>query len=183
MSTYVALIRGINLGPRNKIAMAELRDLLESRGLANVRTLISSGNVVFTSRRRNTSRLERQIERAINKRFRLDIRVLIRTADEFAAVVRENSLPESAAGGRRLFALFADRNPAQDRLDSIDRTAFGPEQFRVGDRVIYALVKQGVRGSRLLGALSDKRVGVALTNRNWNTVMRLHELVGTRVRG
>ncbi len=80
MPTYVALLRGINLGPRNKIAMADLRDLLVSLGLENVRTHILSGNVIFTSRRRSAARLEGSIERAIRKRFAFDIRVLVRRA-------------------------------------------------------------------------------------------------------
>jgi uncharacterized protein (DUF1697 family) len=174
--TYVALLRGINLGPRNKIAMADLRDLLGSLGLENVRTHILSGNAIFTSRRRSTARLERSIERGIKERFGLDIRVLVRTMDELARVVDDNPLPEAVPQGSRLFVLFLDRQPDRGRIQAIDPADFLPEEFRVGDRVIYAWFKFGLQGSRLSGALTDKRLGVSMTNRNWNTVTRLLEL-------
>ena len=176
MPTYIALLRGINLGPRNKIAMADLRELLQSLGLESVRTHILSGNVIFTSRRRSIPRLERQIERAIKQRFGHEIRVLIRTADELTAVVHDNPLAERATDGSQLFALFLERDPDPKRIEAIDADAFAPERFHLGDRVIYALVRQGVQGSKLFGALSDKRLGVAMTNRAWNTVTKLVEL-------
>jgi len=174
--TYVALLRGINLGPRNKIAMAELRDLLVSLGLENVRTHILSGNAIFTSRRRSSARLEGLIERGIEKRFGFDIRVLVRTVDELVNVVDGNPLPEATPDGSRLFVLFLDRQPDRDRVAAIDPADFRPEEFRVGDRVIYAWFRFGVQGSRLSGALTDNRLGVSMTNRNWNTVTKLLEL-------
>jgi uncharacterized protein (DUF1697 family) len=93
MPTYVALLRGINIGPRNKIAMADLRELLGSLGHEGVRTHILSGNAIFTSRRRSAQRLEADLEKAIRERFDLDIRVLVKTADELAG-------SRAGAGGR-----------------------------------------------------------------------------------
>jgi len=174
--TYIALLRGINLGPRNKIAMADLRDLLGSLGLEDVRTHILSGNAVFTSRRRDAARLEGLIERGIRERFGLDIRVLVRSVDELARVVADNPQPEKAQDGSRLFALFLDRQPDRERIEAIDPAAFQPETFRVGDRAIYAWFTFGLQGSKLIGALTDKRLGVTMTNRNWNTVTKLLEL-------
>jgi uncharacterized protein (DUF1697 family) len=174
--TYVALLRGINLGPRNKIAMADLRDLLGSLGLENVRTHIQSGNAIFTSRRRGASRLEALIERGIKKRFGLEIRVLVRTLEEIARVVEDNPLPEAAPHGSRLFVLFLDKKFDPKRIKAIDAAAFEPEKFRVGDRVIYVWFKWGLQASKLAGALTDQRLGVAITNRNWNTVTKLLEL-------
>ncbi len=173
MPTYIALLRGINLGPRNKIAMADLRDLLVSLGLENVRTHILSGNVIFTSRRRSAARLEGSIERVIRQRFAFSIRVLVRTVDELAGVVEGNPLPEAAPDGSRLFLLFLDRQPDRDRIEAIDPADYQPEEFRIGDRVIYVWFKFGLQASKLAGMLTDKRLGVAVTNRNWNTVTRL----------
>jgi uncharacterized protein (DUF1697 family) len=174
--TYVALLRGINLGPRNKISMADLRELLGSLGLENVRTHILSGNAIFTTRRRSASRLEGLIEGGIRKRFGFDIRVLVRTPDQIAGIVNDNPLPEAVPQGSRLFVLFLDRQPDPDRIKAIDPADFRPEEFRVGDRVIYAWFRFGLQASRLSGALTDKRLGVAMTNRNWNTVTKLLEL-------
>jgi uncharacterized protein (DUF1697 family) len=176
MTTYLALLRGINLGPRNKIRMADLRELVESLGHKNVRTHILSGNVLFESHRRDTRRLERELEKAIKERFGFNIAVLVRTRDELEEIVRKNPLPHAAQEGRRLFLLFLSKNPSRDRIREIDAEAYKPEEFEVADRAIYAWFRQGLQGSRLAGALSDKRLGVTVTNRNWNTVTKLLEL-------
>ena len=180
MTTYIALLRGINLGSRNKIRMADLRELVEELGHEQVKTHILSGNVLFESRRSNARRLERDLEKAIEKRFGFDVAVLVRSAEELEKVVAKNPLKQATAEGARLFVLFLDRNPAKDRLDEIDPNAFEPEEFAIGDRVIYAWFRQGLQGSKLAGALSDKRLGVTITNRNWNTVTKLVELAGRR---
>ena len=176
MTTYIALLRGINLGARNKIRMADLRELVEGLGHKNVRTHILSGNVIFESRRRGVAKLEKDLEKAIEKRFGFDVRVLIRTADELAGIVERNPLTHATGEGARLFVLFLDKNPRPERLEAIEPDAFKPEEFALGDRVIYAWFRQGLQGSKLAGALSDKRLGVTITNRNWNTVTKLLEL-------
>ena len=176
MPTYVALLRGINLGPRNKIAMADLRELLVGLGHEAVRTHILSGNAIFTNRRRSIRPLEVEMERAIRERFGFDIRVQIRTAGDLAAIVAGNPLPEATAQGDRLFVLFLDRNADKERIDAIDPAAFAPDEFRLGDRVIYAWYKNGFLESKLVAVLTDKRLGVGITTRNWNTVTKLLEL-------
>jgi uncharacterized protein (DUF1697 family) len=176
MTTYLALLRGINLGPRNKIRMADLRELVEGLGHENVRTHILSGNVLFESKRRDTRRLERDFEKAIKDRFGFDIAVLIRTRNELERIVHKNPLPRAAQEGNRLFVLFLSKNPPRGRIRMIDPDAYKPEEFAVADRAIYAWFRQGLQGSKLAGVLSDKRLGVTVTNRNWNTVTRLLEL-------
>jgi uncharacterized protein (DUF1697 family) len=176
VTTYLALLRGINLGPRNKVRMADLRELVESLGHENVRTHILSGNVLSETRRRNGHRLQRELEKAINERFGLDIAVLVRTRDDLEQIVRKNPLPQAATEGARLFVLFLSENPSRDRISEINAEAYKPEEFAVGDRAIYAWFRQGLQGSRLAGALSDKRLGVTVTNRNWNTVTKVLEL-------
>ena len=177
MPTYIALLRGINLGPRNKIAMGDLRELLRSLGHEHVQTLILSGNAIFTSRRRSAPALEGEIEAAIRERFGLGIRVLIRTADELAEVVAANPFAPALDGGG-LFALFLERDPDPERVAAIDPVAVEPDVFRLGDRVVYVSLPGGFQGSKAFGLLTDKRLGVATTNRNWNTVTKLIELAG-----
>jgi uncharacterized protein (DUF1697 family) len=176
MTTYLALLRGINLGPRNKIRMADLRDFVKSLGHEHVRTHILSGNVLFETRRRKAAPLERELETGIKERFGLDIAVLVRTRDELEEIVRNNPLPHADTEGARLFVLFLSENPSRQRIKAIKAEAYKPEEFAVGDRAIYAWFRQGLQSSKLAGALSDKRLGVTVTNRNWNTVTRLLEL-------
>jgi uncharacterized protein (DUF1697 family) len=176
MPTYIALLRGINLGSRNKIAMAELRELLDSLGHGEVRTHILSGNAIFTSSIRSAAKLATEIERAIDRHFHLDVRVLIRTGDELAAVVKANPLREATGDPSHYYAVFLDADPKREVIDAIDPAAFEPEQFRFGDRVVYAWYRNGMQRSKLAGALSDRRLGVTTTARNWNTVTKLLSL-------
>ena len=176
MTTYLALLRGINLGPRNKIAMADLRELLDSLGHGDVRTHILSGNAIFTSGRRSAPRLEAEISAAIRERFGFDIAVLVRTRDELARVVDANPFAAAKDEPSHCFAIFLDRNPSKAKLDAFDPAAYAPDEIRLGDRVIYAWLPNGVQGSKVLGMLTDKRLGVTTTNRNWNTTTKLLEI-------
>jgi uncharacterized protein (DUF1697 family) len=176
VTTYIALLRGINLGSRNKIAMADLRALLTELGHGAVRTHILSGNAIFTSPRRSAPKLASEIERAIEQRFGLDIAVLVRTRDELAAVVEANPFDASRSKPSQCFAIFLSENPPKAKLDALDPVSYAPDEIRLGDRVVYAWLPKGVQGSKVLGLLSDKRLGVTTTNRNWNTTTKLLEL-------
>ena len=96
MTTYVALLRGINVGGRNRVAMQDLRKLCERLGLENVRTLIQSGNVVFQSSSRDASALETRLEQETAKRLGVAPAFFVRTADEWAALVKKNPFPDEA---------------------------------------------------------------------------------------
>jgi uncharacterized protein (DUF1697 family) len=176
MTTFIALLRGINLGPRNKIAMADLRELLEGLGHGDVRTHILSGNAIFTSTRRSPARIATDIERAIEERFGFDIAVLVRTREELAAVVDANPFPLAKRDPSRCFALFLSKNPDRERIDRIDPVACAPDEFRLGDRVIYTWLPNRLQGSKVFALLSDKRLGVTATNRSWNTTTKLLEI-------
>jgi uncharacterized protein (DUF1697 family) len=175
-TTFIALLRGINLGPRNKIAMADLRELLEGLGHGDVRTHILSGNAIFTSTRRSPARIATDIERAIEERFGLDIAVLVRTRDELAAAIDANPFPGAKGEPSHCFALFLSENPDRGKLDAIDPATYKPDEFRLGDRVIYTWLPNGLQGSKVFAVLSDKRLGVTTTNRSWNTTTKLLEL-------
>jgi uncharacterized protein (DUF1697 family) len=178
VTTWIALLRGINLGPRNKIAMAELREVLAGLGHGSVRTHILSGNAIFTSNRRSAQRLATEIERAIEERFGLDIAVLVRSRDELAAVIKANPFPAAKSDPSRCFAIFLGENAAKARLDRLDPASYAPDEIRIGDRVIYAWLPNGIQGSKVLGLVTDKRLGVTTTTRNWNTTTKLLELAG-----
>jgi uncharacterized protein (DUF1697 family) len=176
--TYVALLRGINLGPRNRIAMADLRELLTGLGHDEVRTHILSGNAIFTSSRRSVRAIASEIERTIDERFGFDIAVLVRTRDELAAVVERNPFSAANREPSQCFAIFLSENPPKVKLEALDPAAFAPDEVRLGDRVIHAWLPNAVQGSKELGVLTDKRLGVTTTNRNWNTTTKLLELAG-----
>ena len=177
MTRYVALLRGINVGRNKRIAMADLRELLTSLGYTDARTLLQSGNAVFTASGRTTGPIEQAIERAIADRFSFDVRVLVRTAEQFAAAVGANPLP--VPDGSRFLVSFLDRDPAPARVRDLDPAGFEPERFAFGSKVLYIWCAIGITDSTLLPALSDRNLGVVATARNWNTITKLLALAET----
>ena len=147
--TYVALLRGINVGRHKRIAMADLRELVGSLGHGDVHTHLQSGNVIFSSGRLDVAKLRGEIEAGIASRFGLDVRVLVRTRAELARVVESNPLPGAAADPTRFLVTFLDPSPTPDRVALIDPAEFGPDEFRFGDGVVYAWYRGGILASKL----------------------------------
>jgi uncharacterized protein (DUF1697 family) len=174
---YVALLRGINVGKAKRVAMAELRALVEELGCRDVKTLLNSGNVVFATAK--PAGIASRIQKAIASKLGVSARVTAISADELATIVRENPLGDVATDPSRLLvAVFAD---AKDRpkLVALAKQEWKPEAIAVGTRAAYLWMPDGVLQSRLAKAL-DKSLGDAVTSRNWTTVLKLAALAGAR---
>lgn len=168
---YAVLIRGINVGRAKRISMADLRGLLEELGYRDVRTLLQSGNAVLTAPPRRHGQLAAAISTAIADRIGVSARVLVRTRDEVAAAIEGNPFP--VLDGSKFMVMFLTERPDPVPLAAIDPAEFAPEQFAVGDRVLYVWCANGVLDSPILQQLSEKRLNVVATTRNWNTVTKL----------
>ena len=118
-----------------------------------------------------TGPIVKAIERAITDRYQFDVRVLVRTKAELAAAIRANPLP--VPNGSRFLVSFLDRDPAASRVRHLDPAEFEPERFAFGSKVLYVWCANGIADSVLLPALSDQKLDVVATARNWNTVTRL----------
>ena len=176
MTRYVALLRGINVGRNKRIAMADLRDLLESLGHARVVTHLQSGNAIFDTDRAGAATLAGEIETAIRKRLGMEVRVLLRTPAELAKVIRANPLRQAEAEPFRLLVTFLDTKPSAANSRALERDDLGNEVVRVVDRAVYLWYRKGVGESKLTNAVIEKRLGSTSTARNWNTVLKLDEL-------
>ncbi len=172
MPTQVALLRGINLGPHNRIAMPELRELLTEAGMGDVRTYVQSGNIVLSSSL-SPGRLARECEQQIAQRFGLDIRVIVRTRDELAEVVRRNPLGDVAVNPKRYQVSFLSAELDPEVVAKIAGLAVEPEQVVAVGRELYAWHPEGVARSKLWPRLAGKGLGVDATARNWTTVTKL----------
>jgi uncharacterized protein (DUF1697 family) len=172
---HVALLRGINLASRNRVDMAGVRELLGELGYADVRTYLQSGNAVLTSPA-SPDTVAKEIEEQLQSRYGRSIRVLVRSREELAQVVRRNPFARKETDGRKLHVNFLSAEPDPDRLADIDPEDFEPDRFELRGREIYLWLPNGMRGTKLPQALSDKRLGVVTTSRNWNTVTKLLEL-------
>jgi uncharacterized protein (DUF1697 family) len=175
-TTWVALLRGINVGRNKRIAMSDLRDLLISVGFADVRTHLQSGNAIFSGARQKPAAIEQEISAGIRKAFGMDVAVLVRSAAELAAVVEANPFIARGVTTNELHATFLAAPPAAAKIAAVDRDAATPDEYALGERVIYLRLRNGVMGSRLPNW--DKVLGLPTTTRNWNTTTRLRDLAG-----
>ena len=178
MPTYVALLRGINLGARNRLAMADLRSLLDDLGYQDVRTHLQSGNAVFAASTRSGPAVGKAVEEAIAAGLGMRIRVLVRTAEQMAQVVAADPLGERATDHARYMVVFLERPLAPSALADLDPADYAPEEYAVVGRELYLWLPTGSHDSRLARAMSEKRLGGTWTMRNWNTVRKLAELAG-----
>jgi len=170
----IVFLRGINLGSRNRISMAELRAALTDFGYEDVRTHLQSGNVLLTTAAM-PAKLQRDIGREIAKRFGIDVEVVVRTRAELAAVVKRDPLGDVATNRSRYLVNFLAAKPAAAAVRELNKADVSPEQFVVSGRELYAWLPGGVQRSKL-NPLIERTLGVSATARNWNTVERLLEL-------
>jgi uncharacterized protein (DUF1697 family) len=177
MARLVVLLRGINLGSRNRISMPELREALEDAGYDDVRTYLQSGNVVLTSAA-SAKKVARDCERLIADRFGLDIAVVTRTRSELAKVVERNPLGRVAKDPKRYQVSFLDAKPTAKVVRELEDVAAGKEEVVAVGREIYAWHPAGVARSKLWARLAGKDLGATATARNWTTVTKLLELAG-----
>ncbi|MFF7352647.1 MULTISPECIES: DUF1697 domain-containing protein [Streptomyces] len=178
MTTYAALLRGINVGGSKKVPMADLRALLTGLGHTGVRTHLQSGQAVFTTGRGDEESLAAELSGAIEERFGFAVGVLVRDHTYLKAVAEACPFPAAELQPKQLHVTYFSAPVAPDRFAGIDAAAFVPEEFRLGDRCLYLYAPEGLGRSKLAEALSRPRLsqGLIATSRNWNTVLKLVEL-------
>lgn len=174
MTTYIGLLRAVNLGAHNKVGMTELRGMLTALGLKDVRSLLQSGNVVFRSDRADTAELEGALEIQAGKRLALATEFFVRSASEWKAIVSGNPFPEQAKRDPgHLVAMILKQPPNQDDVTSLQKGIAGRELIRADRRCAYIVYPDGIGRSRLTTAVIEKKLGTRGTARNWNTVLKL----------
>ena len=176
MSTYVALLRGINVGKAKRIAMADLRALLGDLGYTSVATLLNSGNVVFKAGEGLPKTLAGDISAAIATRLGIDVPVIVVSARDLALIARENLFANTADDPSRLLVAFVADANVLAAMSAIAPHVVAPEQFHIGKRAAYLHCARGILESKAAEALLGK-VGKAATTRNWATVQKLQALV------
>jgi uncharacterized protein (DUF1697 family) len=177
LKTYVALLRGINLGARNKVSMPDLRALFESLGAEDVETYVQSGNVVFRSRD-NAGKLTDAIEKRIGRDLGLSVTVLLRTQQQLAKVFAGNPFAADETEPAKLHVTFLAAKPDPARVRKLDPKRAEPDEFRVVGQDVYLHCPNGYGKSKLTNAYFEKQLGVAATTRNWKTVTKLVDLTG-----
>jgi uncharacterized protein (DUF1697 family) len=174
VARLVVLLRGINLGATRRVAMADLRALLEGMGYEDVRTQGQSGNVALSAAEEPDA-VRRAIERRLEEELGFAVDVVVRTADELAATLEADPLRDVATDGKRHMVLFFSSPP--DPAPLAERS-FAPEAYAVAGADVHAWCPDGVRNSPLLAALGAPGVAgdATVTARNWNTLLKLRAL-------
>ncbi|HEY5274589.1 MAG TPA: DUF1697 domain-containing protein [Acidimicrobiales bacterium] len=172
-SSYVALLRGINVGGKGKLSMQELRELFESLGFEDVRTVIQSGNVVFRAASRPSSS---GLETAIAERFQITSAVVLRSSSELAKAVHNN--PFGDVDRKYLHVGFMGQALSDPELAALDLGRFAPERLSAVGSEVYFCLPLGMGTSKLASHVA-RRIGASMTVRNWNTVTTLAKLAAT----
>jgi uncharacterized protein (DUF1697 family) len=171
----IVLLRGINVGGRNRVAMPELREALTDAGMSDVRTYVQSGNLVLDSSS-SPAALAQECERAIAERFGLDVAVVVRTRSQLAKAIERDPFGELADNPKLYQVIFCSRKPGKAAVEKVAERAAGDERLVVHGREIYAWFPDGVGRSRLAAQLGGRALGVTVTARNWTTVAKLLEI-------
>jgi len=177
MPNRIALLRAVNVGGTGKLAMADLKAMLVKIGFADARTLLQSGNVVFTSDRKPDA-LEKLLEAETAKRMKVATEYFVRTAKEWDGVVATNPFPREAKDDPgRLVVLVTKAAPTAAAVKALQAAIKGREVVKGGARHAYLYYPDGQGNSKLTPSMIERHLGTRGTARNWNTVMKLMGMV------
>jgi uncharacterized protein (DUF1697 family) len=177
VTSFIALLRGINVGGHNKIAMADLRALAERLGLREPRTILQSGNLVFMSKPQTAGKLEQMLERELKQQLSLDVSFMVRTAAEWDALIARNPYTEAARRDPGRLVVMCFKEPPDPKAVKVLRGAIeGRETFIAAGKQAYIVYPDGQGRSKFTLALIESKLGTRGTARNWNTVLKLAAL-------
>lgn len=178
MTTYVALLYSIVLGPGRRVVMSDLRDMAVDLGLANPRTLVATGNLVFEAEGKPVATLERELEAAFAQKFGKHVDIIVRDAAAWLKLVAANPFPEESEREPDQVGVRVMREPVTpDIVERLRPYVAADEKVAAVNGDIWLRFSRSAGTSRLLGALTPKRAGGIGTSRNWNTVRRLGDMV------
>ncbi len=174
MKTYIALLRGINVGGHRSLKMSELINSMLSLGFEKVNTLIQSGNVIFCSAISDNNQLERMIENKIKLEYGFDVPVIIKSLPELKNIIENNPFEtETPEAIKQLYITFLKTPPTMELFDKFSAIAFAPDKFLVRNDVVYGLIFQSYAHTKFNNSFIEKKLNILATTRNWNTILKL----------
>jgi uncharacterized protein (DUF1697 family) len=175
---YAALLRGVNVGGKNKLPMKDLAAMFAEAGCTDVVTYIQSGNVVFRATEACAARIPAAIAKVVADCLGFRAPVVTRTAGELRGVLRGNPFLRAGAEAESLHVMFLADRPTPARVAALDSRRSPPDEFEVKGREIYLRLPNGGARTRLTNAYFDSKLATTSTVRNWRTVMKLVEMTG-----
>ena len=176
MTTYIALLRGINVGGKNIIKMSDLKQVFENMGLCQVKTYIQSGNVLFKSKE-GEAPLRKKIEYEIEKAFGFSVYVILRTSSELEQIIKNCPFSEEQVPSSKIESLYVSlllHAPLEENIERLNAYRNESDDYQVEGRDVFLLFRNSIRNSRLASNL--QKLDVASTVRNWKTINKLFVL-------
>lgn len=175
MKSYVALLRGINVGGKNSLPMAELVSMLEALGAKEVKTYIQSGNAVFRGTAELKKKIQQKLPAEISKHKGFDIQLMVMDADKYAGIIAANPYAVIPEAGSIVHVGFLAEAPNKPDMEKLEKLKTGSEQFHLAADAFYLHAPDGFGKSKLANG-AEKALGVPMTIRNWKTVCKIDEL-------
>lgn len=179
MEVYIALLRGINVGGKNKILMAELREVLEAAGLLQVKTYIQSGNIIFASKEKSCSQLELQIKEAIQSHFSLDVPVLVKTKSGLQQVFNDCPFSEDKKQ-KSYFSMLYDV-PNENFINEVSKIKYENEEIVLTPNCVYFYSTIGYGKTKYNNNFFERKLKVTATARNYKTMVKLLDLASLQI--
>jgi uncharacterized protein (DUF1697 family) len=176
LGRYVALLRGINVGGKNKLPMKDLARVFEGAGCSNVKTYIQSGNVVFSAPASVAKGLPTRVAKAIEKKFRFSVPIVVRSASELEKILAKNPYARQKRSEEAFHVMFLANKPPKAALAGLDRKRSPPDEYDVVGSEIFLYCPNGIGRSKLTNAYFDSKLETVSTARNWRTCQTLLQL-------
>ena len=178
MKKHVAILRGINVGGKRKILMADLKQLLGKKGFKNCATYIQSGNVLFLTDK-HVIEIEQEIKQIILKKYGFDVPVLVRTVNEIEKIFHNNPFLPEQADINKLYVAFLAEIPSDENLEKLNAIPFDNANFEIHGKHVFMQYNTKSSDSKLTNNFIENKLKVTATSRNWKTVTKLFELSTT----
>lgn len=174
MQTYIAILRGINVGGKKPMKMQALKELCENIGCKNVQTYIQSGNIVFKYKKENAKTIASLLSKKINVTFEFEVPILVLTLEELQAVVNENYFLQDKQKDITFFHVtFLEEIPDAEKTTTLQNTNFVEDEFFIKDKAVYLYCPNSYSSSKLTNTFIENKLKVTATTRNWKTVNEL----------
>ncbi|MFN2260531.1 MAG: DUF1697 domain-containing protein [Psychroflexus sp.] len=177
MKTKIALLRGINVGGKQKILMADLRQLLEKSGFENPKTYIQSGNIIFQSELENAD-ISEKIGEIITKNYAFEVPIFVKSLDVLKKIIDENPFTKVAAI-EHLHLTFLKDKPKKSEIENIKTFDFPTDKFIINEDYIYLYCEGPYHKTKLNNHFFEKKLNTGATTRNWKTTLKLLEIANS----
>lgn len=174
MKTYIVLLRGVNVSGKNLIKISELKETLSNAGFSNVSTYIQSGNIILKSALEKTA-IEETVHKLILEHFNCSVHVFCLTVSDMEQALANNPFPIDSEPNK-VFVTFLNQTPQPDLIEKLNLIAFGNEQFKITDKLLYFYVPDGMGKSKMNNNFFENKLKVTATGRNLNTIYKLIDL-------